>query len=70
MLTVIKEQAVRVLQRLMFDWPEFIRYRNFTDGPVYCPRSGVDITVADILMQSICYDEDLVAEFIRTFDCS
>jgi hypothetical protein len=70
MISVIKGEAVRRLRHLMSQWPEFRRWRNYMDGGVQCAHSGVEITATELYVANCCYDEDLVAQHISTFDCS
>ena len=63
-LTCFKRDATLELMNIMSLWPEFVRWRNFMDGPISCSVS------ADLYILHCHYDQEAVAEHIRTFECS
>ena len=69
-LTLVKRDGILEVMNLMSLWPEFVRWRNFMDGPIKCLLTGLEVTTVDLYILHSRYDETAVVEFIRTFDCS
>ena len=69
LLTTIKNDATQELKKIMSRWPEWVRYRNVQDGPVFCLATGVDITIGDLCLENPNYNQDEIAELIRVFNC-
>jgi hypothetical protein len=68
-ITTIKKVATKELQKIMSRWPEWVRYRNVQDGPVSCLATGVNITIGDLCLENLNYDQAAIAECIRLFNC-
>jgi hypothetical protein len=68
-IAVIRQLGEKMMKELICHWREFVRWRYFTDGPISCAATGVEVTTAELIIEHQCYDQNAVAEFIATFDC-